>query len=65
MKDPKKGACAIVDTGVRHIVRHIDLPEFLLWTLLSCSPAYFPVVSNMDLFKINVTMSTKIIDYPE
>ena len=61
MKDPKKGACAIVDTGVRHI----DFPEFLLCTLLSCSPAYFPVVSNMDLFKINVTMSTKIIDYPE
>lgn len=65
MKDPKKGACAIVDTGVRHIVRHIDFPEFLLCTLLSCSPAYFPVVSNMDLFKINVTMSTKIIDYPK
>ena len=65
MKEPTKGACAIVDTGVRHIDRRIDFPEFLLCTLLSCSPAYFPVVSNMDLFQINVTMSTKIIDYPK
>lgn len=35
MKNPENGTCAIVDTGVRHIVRHIEFLELLLFTLLS------------------------------
>lgn len=40
MKNPENGTCAIVDTGVRHIVRHIEFLELLLFTLLSKSPVY-------------------------